>query len=319
MTDTKTVWMRAGERALDPLCAAFKRAGWDVIRRIERKDAPLDLDLYFAWGGNSYRNIEHVNKWRESGGKIIYVEWGWLTQRPGIYFDDKGLAHESTIMDIPTDEPLSDDEESYVDANLNHYKNSMAKLNVKYEGEIKPFDIEGDYILAPLQLECDSQIVQYSPIKTMQEFMDCFNGVQIPVYFKPHPRQLNMESSGIQHREIESHDTFYMLPYNCDLTPLIRNATAIVTINSCVGVEGIAWDKPVVTIGKSIYNRADLAVTCHHDYLNEYILDMSILRFIPQARHRWLFGLFRRQWQPHHFKCADVVERLTSGRFVHPL
>lgn len=136
------------------------------------------------------------------------------------------------------------------------------------------------YIIVPLQVRSDSQIICHSPIKSMEQFLSvCFEAVEkynkrhttkLSVVIKEHPKDPHMNILWKTRKCDIRVNNYYLTKVN--IRRLIEGCTAIVTINSTVGIEGLLYHKPVITLGQAFYNID--GICCHCDDLSK--LDIAI-------------------------------------------
>ena len=306
----KTVFIIKAKQ-LDPLASAFRAKGWKVIRRKRNSHAPLGLDLYIAWNGTSYLNEAYVDKWKESGGRIIYAEWGWLPQRAGIYLDSCGCAAKSSLMGMDLSKPIGRKEIRQTQQFINLYK-TVCKKGQWFTWIDEPF------IFIPLQLEIDAQIVQFTPVKNMTEFLDIFKDWnQCPIYVKPHPAQAKLVG------DVPRHSSYWIrtVSVGTDLGNLIDRSSLVITLNSCVGIEAIARGKKVMAFGESFYGREDLVEIGNFENPIPYIkrsLNAGIPNHIIDKRMRFLHKLYKRQLTPDIFNNPGIIDRILNGVFERP-
>ena len=141
-----------------------------------------------------------------------------------------------------------------------------------------PRDV-GDYVLLPLQVFFDSQILCHSSIKSMEELVNiCISALSkynrrakkpLALIVKEHP--IDARIVKIQ-KLVEKLDVkVYFLRY-ADVRKLIKESRLVITINSTVGIEGMLFDRPVITLGKAFYNIDSLVHHCdNHDELDSVI------------------------------------------------
>ncbi len=110
------------------------------------------------------------------------------------------------------------------------------------------------YIFVPFQVNFDSQVIVNSPwINSMEEFyrillhvVDQILDKDIVLVVKEHPSDSRIYSS--------FHGKHSRIKFSNDNTEdLIRNAQAIITLNSSVGIEAAMLEKKVVVLGDACY------------------------------------------------------------------
>ena len=152
-----------------------------------------------------------------------------------------------------------------------------------------------DYVLLPLQVRTDSQILCHSSIKDMRDLVDiCISALakynqrakkQLALVIKEHPKdrclielQSNLKRRGVKVIFLSQADT----------RKLIEGSSLVITINSTVGIESLLYYKPVITLGKAFYNIDGIAY--HSDNFNN--LDTLIENALSTPVNRDLINKF---------------------------
>lgn len=129
--------------------------------------------------------------------------------------------------------------------------------------EIEPtINLPTRFLFIPLQVPNDSQIIVNSPwIRSMEHLFTTViqSWQESPMrkhhlVFKAHPSW----PCNFSHLS-SSHDRV-LFANNNDTQELIEKASAVITINSTVGIESLLLGKPVVTLGNACYNIEDLVL-----------------------------------------------------------
>ena len=117
-------------------------------------------------------------------------------------------------------------------------------------------DISKPYIFFPLHIPWDAQIATRNPMFTSQETViemlagSCPPGVGL--YVKEHPYY----AGGVNKKMLRNVKKFQMVKVidpSISSFEMIRNAKAVVTINSTAGWEAILLKKPLVVLGDTFY------------------------------------------------------------------
>jgi len=154
-----------------------------------------------------------------------YIEWGMLPQSETFFVDPYGFCSESI---------LSKDLSWVSQEDITNMLNKRDELQSKYK--ISP----EDYILVPLQIENDTQILHYSPYNKMEEFIHDIK-IMYPntrIIVKTHPK------SGAK-RNFENIEIIE----DGDFLELASKALAVVGITSTCLYESAILGVPVVSIG----------------------------------------------------------------------
>ena len=178
--------------------------------------------------------------------KKIYFENGFLPNTTQA--DCKGV---NALNSVPRNKEFYE--------KLNYYTSSLPKELIprvpvrKLEGD--DIDLNREYVFIPLQVNYDSQIIYFSPLKSMEEFFELIYEIsdmfKFDFIFKIHPSDRTTDYSKIiQKAKNKKNILFATNP----TSELIKNAKAIITINSSVGIESLLFYKKVITLGKAFYN-----------------------------------------------------------------
>lgn len=133
-------------------------------------------------------------------------------------------------------------------------------------GQAEDVQLPERYVLIPFQVHDDTQVLLHSPhIKTMPELMDFVvpavdqhnkrTGDNLRIVAKEHPSDFGRTD---YHDLQEKYYNKVMFLRYYPTPELIKQAKAIITINSSVGIEALLAHKPVLTIGNAFYNVPDL-------------------------------------------------------------
>jgi capsular polysaccharide export protein len=126
------------------------------------------------------------------------------------------------------------------------------------------------FILLPLQVRSDSQIICHSPLKDMEDFVDiCLTSIEnynrkynkhFSVVIKEHPKDPQMDLLRRTRKKHKNVKNYYLTKANT--RKLIEKCIAIITINSTIGIESLLYYKPVITLGQAFYNIDGLVHYC---------------------------------------------------------
>lgn len=190
-----------------------------------------------------------------------------------------------------------------------------------------------EYIFLPFQVSRDTQIFYNSPnISNMEELLDYVyeavqslnqkNGSNLHVVVKEHPEDISRNNyRDLKKKYRDKREIIFIKKY--DINKLITNSSAVVTINSTVGIESIAKHKPVITLGDAFYNIDGVVHHCDTpNQLDDYILKAinttlninRIKKFIYYIRfHYQLEGSINRTDKQ---TSANVAARIDSTSLV---
>lgn len=125
------------------------------------------------------------------------------------------------------------------------------RLNKKAGAQVT--DLPEHFIFVPFQVPSDMQILKHSPwVRDMPAFHNLLLQLTelctLTFVIKEHPSfPISIKDKVRQHPRI-------IFANNNDTADLIARSTAVLTINSTVGLEALSRNKPVVSIGNAIYN-----------------------------------------------------------------
>lgn len=139
------------------------------------------------------------------------------------------------------------------------YKFSERGLEAKFEG-----DLSGKYYFVPIQTHDDFQVRTHSRFKTMESFIEYIISSfashapkDMKLLFKHHPMDRGKKnySAYINYlAKIYRVDGRVMIAFDVHLPTVIKNAKAVVLINSTVGLNALYYLKPTLCLGKSMYD-----------------------------------------------------------------
>ena len=119
----------------------------------------------------------------------------------------------------------------------------------------EPLDLPEPFVLLPLQVHDDTQVIVHSPrMRTMEELVDAAV-TALPAGYglvvKTHPADEGRRRYAVIEEMLDGKR--FRLVHRADTTDLIRRSSAVVTLNSSVGLEALAFMKPVVVLGDAVY------------------------------------------------------------------
>ena len=210
------------------------------------KERPISVVL---WNGKKLPNqiVAIVAAYLEI--PVFYFEIGLLPNTTTL--DAKGVNYAASI---PRDkifyEKMSSIESNRVKTEI------AARKPLKNRSKFSTIDLPERYIFVPFQVPHDTQIACYSPWIDSMEMMyemimnavDKSSDKETIFVFKEHP-------SWKKHFEhLYNKHPRAMFANGNQTVDLIKNAEAIITINSTVGLEALSLSKKVITLGEACYN-----------------------------------------------------------------
>ena len=172
------------------------------------------------------------------------------------------------------------------------------------KGDEPPPKIKKPYILVPLQVHDDSQIINLSPlVHNMEQFVEAVHratkeafGDDYALVVKEHPVD---RSRGFVYPDLKERFSDIIWLGKFDIKKALEEASLVVTINSTVGLEALIYEKPVVTLGLAFYNK--LGLVFHANSLDELSETMKLA--ISQGPDKALVKRFL-----YHLRFDYVVE-----------
>ncbi|QIZ83901.1 hypothetical protein HF888_06510 [Bermanella marisrubri] len=183
-----------------------------------------------------------------------------------IFYFENGLIPNTTVMDssgVNAFSSLPKDPNFY----LEYAKQSTDKVDCLENKSLvarKPHksrkklrfseaDLNKRYVFVPFQVNFDSQVIVNSPVVNsmhkLYEFVELLlqeTPSDLLFYIKEHPSDSHTYSE--LHKK---HDRIQFVDENTE--ELIRNADAVLTLNSSVGIEASMLGKPVIVLGNACY------------------------------------------------------------------
>ena len=133
------------------------------------------------------------------------------------------------------------------------------KRFVSFETETVELKEKEKYILFPLQVNSDTQIILNSKYTSMYEAIDdilpVLKKTGLKVIIKEHP----MEVEPVDYTRYADNKQVFVVK-KIDLDKFIENAEFIVNINSSVGMQAVAKYKKTLLLGDSFYKNSPLSV-----------------------------------------------------------
>ncbi|MGG4167075.1 hypothetical protein ABEW00_06280 [Rossellomorea vietnamensis] len=155
-------------------------------------------------------------------------------------------------------------------------------------------DLPKEYVLVPFQVSRDTQILYHSPyIKDMRDLLDLvyesvahINKEQkrnIQILVKEHPEDMSRNNyQDLKKRYSNVQGVKFIKKYG--ISRLLNHATAIITINSTVGIEALARNKKVITLGEAFYNIDGVVNHCSSPEKLPQVLKNSLRKSINKDR-----------------------------------
>jgi hypothetical protein len=201
---------------------------WEGIKNEIFKSADKIKYASFAviWNGYQHTSMSVTKICELRGIPKCYIEWGMLPQSDNFFIDPLGFCGQSILCkDL-----------SWVD------KKDMEALCLKREYMQKQYPRDdGGYVLVPLQIENDTQVLHNSPYNNMEEFVSHVESMypNSTIIVKPHPKSPTKRTFNRAHSTDEK-----------DFLKLASNASVVVSISSTTLYESAILGVPVVALGE---------------------------------------------------------------------
>ena len=228
------------------------------FNHIISSNKPAIIWNYYAYLTPFGRNLKlrhDVWQWYREHQKEAYcMERGGLPDT--VYLDAHGFCNES-ISYYKWPEHKA---QSSIDEYLNNLINTESSLEKQSKGRsietIKSFSVDSKFekvIFVPLQVRHDTTIIVSSKI-SVSEFL-----YQIEVLAQDNPNWLFLiKSHPLDWHNFDETDNIVRADF-FHYKDCVAVADAVVCINSGVGLQALAWAKPVYTLGHSYYAQKGLA------------------------------------------------------------
>jgi len=263
-----------------------------------------DYHAVVIFNGFRYNQMTAAMAAHDLGVQTIYCELGFF---PGtLIFDPRGINYGNSLPRKIADYPPADEEAYEIYEELGSRLKARKPKKALDQKPIKP---PKKYIFVPFQVDVDSQIALYSPwIKSMEALFEVLEKLTryLPegwaFVLKEHPDRI-VDYSHIRTR---ADGKKLIFANGNDSVELMKNASALLTINSSMGVQGLLFDYPVITVGQSCYSFPGLAE--HAENLAESIELIKQIDRLPvdrEARVRFIAYTHK-----HYLLPASLVDPL---------
>jgi len=136
------------------------------------------------------------------------------------------------------------------------------------------FPLYGDYILFPLQVNCDSQILHNSQYESMYDVLrrvvPLIKKSPYKLIIKEHP----YEREHVDYSEFVDGEKIILLK-KCDLESAIENSKFVMTVNSSVGLQSIALHKKTLVLGDCFYVNSPISL--QNTEISNLLSDLEVL------------------------------------------
>ncbi|MDI4652868.1 MULTISPECIES: hypothetical protein [Pseudoalteromonas] len=173
-----------------------------------------------------------------------FAEVGWFDQSNSIYIDPYGVNGKSLLA--KTCPPaLNHSELEKVSGFITEYTKDYLRVNCA-SNTLK--------ILVPLQVDTDSNILNHSPFSSMQAFIDFLADwlpdKNVEIIVRPHPK-------ATYNYALKSNRKDFIFDASGDIKSKIAESDIVIGINSTALIQALAFRKPVMAFGESVYSSSD--------------------------------------------------------------
>lgn len=198
------------------------------------------------WNGITFRQAIALQIAKLYNIKSIYIENGLMPNR--IVIDKKGV---NFLNSVPRNREFFENYKN--DKSLPKNLIPRQPKNAKKFSNIKKEPLPERFIFIPFQVDYDTQIMLYSPwIKNMRQLFSIVEEVSkktnINFILKEHPS--SQKNYPDLHKRCNSKISF---ANGYPTQELIQKSSAIITINSTVGIESLLFHKKVIVLGNAFY------------------------------------------------------------------
>lgn len=205
------------------------------------------VDIIGFWNGK---------KFPESLGVEIAVFFNVKT-----LFFENGLFPNTTVLDFNGVNATNSIPREY-SFYQNYHKTSIIPKKLETRKELakrikEDIFIPKDYLFIPFQTNFDTQIIYHSNwINNMETLFNLIyqlsKKLKIYCLLKEHPSDRLMDYTYLHNKS--KNNPYLFFANSIKTQNLIENASAIITINSSVGLEGLIFHKKIVVLGDAFYN-----------------------------------------------------------------
>lgn len=272
--------------------------------------------LLAIWNGHKWQdNVLHaVNKHFKI--PIAYFENGVLPNSTTMDF--RGInALNSVPREVSFYEQLAQTDLAYSCQIVGRtYKKKKPK-----ESKKSKFSLPDNYLLVPFQKDRDSQILDNSTwIKSMSQMfavlvkaLELSDRDDLHIVFREHPSAKTKYSA--LHQLAAKHPRI-CFDQQSDLSDIITQAEAVVTVNSSVGLESLLLNTKVITLGDAFYNITPLVLSAAStselatqiNRLCRFTIDQLLLqKFVAYLAHEYVISEDWKKPGTQHFQ--DIEQR----------
>jgi capsular polysaccharide export protein len=202
---------------------------------------------YIIWNGKKPRHLIAIQIIKLWGIEVRYMENGLLPNR--LVFDAQGVNFENSV---PRNREFFESYQNPLALPLELIPR-VAHHSDKFKEE--SYKLPKSFIFIPFQVDYDSQILLYSPwIENMRTFFNLIESLAHSTDYnfiiKEHPSS-RKDYNDLHQRSRALKNLSFVNGYSTQ--ELIEKSSAILTINSTVGIESLLFKKRVIVVGNAFY------------------------------------------------------------------
>lgn len=237
-----------------------------------------DCDAVVLWNGMRGARFAAANIARARGLRTVFFERGFLPNT--VQVDDRGVNFGSRCARPSIERirqvPLTADRRAWLDSLAFEQRplGNMERPVAQTMTPLEEIDLPSRFLLFVAQVHDDTQIDFYSPhFRTVEAAIrythaellahNAAHGDDLRLVVKEHPQDYRRARYDKLRRELS--DTVFL--HNVNNDELIARSDAVVTVNSSMGLQAVAQNRPVATLGESVYGLPSVVLRAPEDGL----------------------------------------------------
>ena len=224
-----------------------------------------DCDAVVLWNGLRSARFAAASIARSRGLATVFIERGFFPNT--VQVDSEGVNYGSSVARTPVAEiqaiELTSERQAWLETMAFEQRplGNMKRPVLRNVAGLEEIVLPERFVLFVAQVHDDTQIDFYSPhFSTIEDAMryayaeiQAYNerhGDDLKLVVKEHPQDYKRAHYDDLRRELGG----CLFLQHVDNDELLERSAAVVTINSSMGLQAIARDRPVVTLGQSVYS-----------------------------------------------------------------
>ena len=317
-------WVKEKHNSPTHLIKPKSQRYWQIFTLIKRCETTLLYSIYrhtlivskpdivVLWNGLKYRQRIVVSAAKTLDIAICYMENGLLPDKTTLDF--RGINFGNSVPRQPTYY-----KQYYQAHNLSNIAHDTT-VTATAPSALPPKELPDNYYFLPLQVNTDSQIIEYSQwLTSMMALIHAITRAyqkyeeRLPyIVFKTHPK-CPYDYSSIE-RNLRDQSNKFIFLNNVDSQILVRHSAAVITINSTVGINAIRHRKPLLVLGQAFYAIPGICITADgQEALENALIDLKNMSIDQEVRAAFLHYLKERYQIVGNWE-APTEEHLESVR-----